>query len=253
MTIEAKDYFFGAPASVMYDGDDLGLSTEAPKITAEYTYYTPPFQGVAGEMTGMRQMTKAKITGTMRLEALSAARLERALLNSTATVGTATPTVSSGLSTTLAADAAAGATSIVLTAATNIADNKFLMVGDATPVDETEIVKVDPAWTAGTTIPLTTPLVRAHDAGDAVVMVDDAGTTIIRQRIGRVPSAAYGDLVIQGIGLDGEALVVTLFDAINEANAEFAFGEAETTGIPMSFVATVDTTDPTLIPWAIER
>jgi len=249
MTIEAKDYFFGVPASVTYDSDDLGPTTAETKVTAEYTYYTPPFQGVAGEMTGMRQMTKAKITCTTILEALSAARLQRALLNSSTTVGTAAVTSPSGLATTLTADAAAGATALVLTAATNIATGKYLKVGDAL---ETEIVKVD-TYVSGLTVNLTTPLVRAHDSGDAVVMVDDAGTTIIRQRIGRVPSAAYGDLVIEGLGLDGEALVVTLFDALNEANAEFTFGEATTTGVPLTFVATADPTDPTLIPWAIER
>jgi hypothetical protein len=249
MTVEAKDYFFGAPASVTYDNIDLGITTVEPKVTAEYTYYTPPFIGVAGEVKGMRQMTKAKITGATTLEALSAARLQRALLNSTTTVGTAAVTSPSGLATTLTADVAAGASSITLTAATNIADDVFLKIGDA---GETEIVKVG-TYVSGLTVTLTTPLVRSHDSGDAVVMVDDAGTTIIRQRIGRVPDEAYGDLVIQGIGLDGEALVITLFDAINEANAEFTFGETTTTGVPLSFIATVDVTDPTLIPWAIER
>ena len=83
--------------------------------------------------------------------------------------GTATVTTPNGLSTVLTANAAAGATSIVLLAATNIADNKYLRIGDS------EVVQVDPAWSAGTTIPLVVALRMPHAAGEAVVMVNDTG------------------------------------------------------------------------------
>ena len=79
-----------------------------------------------------------------------------------------------GVDTTLAADAVAGVVSIVLTSAAGIADNEYLRVGDT---GETEIRRVDPSWTAGTTIPLTGPLVRNHDAGDQVRQVDTAGSS----------------------------------------------------------------------------
>ena len=84
------------------------------------------------------------------------------------------PETGGGVNTTLAADAAAGATSIVLASATGIADGIFLRIGDT---GETEIRVVDASWTSGTTIPLTAPLVRAHDSGDVVRQVDNAGSS----------------------------------------------------------------------------
>lgn len=78
---------------------------------------------------------------------------------------------SSPVTTTLASAAAAGATSIELADATNIADNVYLLVDTGA---NAEIVKVDPSWTSGTTIPLHTAnnplgLRKAHDNGVAVV------------------------------------------------------------------------------------
>ena len=78
---------------------------------------------------------------------------------------------SSPVTTTLASAAAAGATSIELADATNIADNVYLLVDTGA---NAEIVKVDPTWTSGTTIPLHTAnnplgLRKAHDTGVAVV------------------------------------------------------------------------------------
>ena len=95
--------------------------------------------------------------------------LSHALSNTYSSAGTTQGT--SPVNTTLAADAAAGATSIELASATDIADNVYLLVGTGSSA---EIVKVDPSWTSGTTIPLHTSnnplgLRKAHSSGDAVV------------------------------------------------------------------------------------
>jgi hypothetical protein len=97
----------------------------------------------------------------------------RGYVMGTGTPATAAETVG-GVDTTLAADAVAGALAIVLTSAAGIADNQYLRIGDT---GETEIRRVDPSWTAGTTIPLTAPLIRNHDAGDQVRQVDTAGSS----------------------------------------------------------------------------
>jgi hypothetical protein len=78
-----------------------------------------------------------------------------------------------GADTTLAADVAAGSLTIVVASATGIADNNYLRIGD---VGEREIRRVAVGGVSGTTITLTAGLGRAHDAGDVVREVDDAGT-----------------------------------------------------------------------------
>ncbi len=77
-----------------------------------------------------------------------------------------------GADTTLAADVAAGSLTITVASATGIAANDYLRIGD---VDEREVRRVAVGGVSGTTITLTAGLGRAHDAGDQVREVDDAG------------------------------------------------------------------------------
>ena len=250
MSVATTDYLFGPPTSLTVGGTEIGPSEDPATVSITETTWGPDLQGTVSQIAGLMRVTKIKAEIKTKLNNLSLALLQVVLHKITPTVGTAAVTTPDGLSTTLTADAAAGATSIVLAAATNIADNKFLKVGDA---GETEIVKVDPSWTTGTTIPLTTPLIRAHDSGDAVVMVDDAGTTILRQRIGYIPTSDHKDVIMQAVGPDGLPYVVTLFDCLNTEGVTTAFGDATSAGTPVTFTAFADISDPTLAPYAIER
>jgi hypothetical protein len=92
-----------------------------------------------------------------------------------ASPGTAAETAG-GADTTLTADTAVGATVLAVAAATGIAAGNWLRVGDA---GETEIRQVAPAGVAGLVVTLATPLALAHDSGDAVREVDDAGTAAV--------------------------------------------------------------------------
>jgi hypothetical protein len=251
LAIVSEDVLFGPPTSLQFNGVELGASEDPAKLNITGERFEMDFQGAGGPIAGLTRLRKINATLTAKLNELSIAKLAWALQNLTATVGTAAVTSPSGLATTIAtADVAAGATSIELAAATNIADGVYLKVGDA---GETEIVQVHASWTAGTTIPLVSPLIRAHDVGDAVVMVDDAGTTILRQRVGIVPAADHHDLVMQAVGPDGDPCVVTLFDAINSADVEMTFGDNESAGTPITWKAYYDKADPTLAPYSIER
>lgn len=249
LTITSEDVLFGPPSSLKFGGVELGASEDPAKLMITVDRYSPgPFQGAGGDIVGLTRINKITAKLAVKLNELSLAKLQWALQNVTTTIGTAA-TTSPGLATTLTADAAAGATALALTASTNAATGVFLKVGD---VGETEIVQVG-TYVSGLTVNLTTPLVRAHDVGDAVVMVDDAGTTIIRQRTGMVAASEYKDVVMQAIGPDGLPTVVTLFDCLNTASVEMTFGEATSAGTPIEFEAYYAGADPTLAPYAIER
>ncbi len=95
--------------------------------------------------------------------------LSHALSSTYSSAGTTQGTTP--VNSTLNGAVAAGATSFVITDASEIADNLYLLVDTGT---NAEIVKVDPSWTSGTTIPLHTsnnPLGfrKAHANGVAVV------------------------------------------------------------------------------------
>jgi hypothetical protein len=227
----------------------LGPSDQPAKVTIKETVVGYRPMGAAADVAGLSRLNESVASATVTLNELSLAVLQMILHNITPVVGTAATTSPSGLATTLSADVALGATAIVVTAATNVATGKYLKVGDAL---ETEIVKVG-TYVSGLTLNLTTPLIRAHDAGDAVVMVDDAGTTILQQRVGMIPVASYKDFVFQAVGPDGEPAVVTIFNSLSDGTFDVSFGEASPAGTSVTFTGHVLAADPTLAPWSWER
>lgn len=248
MAITVKDYLFGPVASLTVGGVEWGGYEGSAKLTITEELQEPDLTN-AGKVKGLSRVNRIMAKIAVQLGETSMAKLQWALHNASLTVGTAAVT-GGGLATTLAADAAAGATSVVITSATGMADDLYFKAGDT---GETEIVHVDPSWASGTTIPLTTPLIRAHDAGDAFVQVDDAGTTILRQRTGRISTAQHKNVVMQAIDPAGDAYLVTLFDCLNTAGLDQEFGESGSAGTPIVFEAYTDPADPTLAPYAIER
>lgn len=78
-----------------------------------------------------------------------------------------------GADTTLTADMATGATSIAVAATAGVADGDWLRVGDT---GETEIRQVATGGVVGLAVTFTAPFAAAHDSGDQVREVDDAGT-----------------------------------------------------------------------------
>lgn len=130
---------------------------------------------------------------------------------------------------------------------------EYLKIGDS---GETEIGIVDTLGTSGsggTGITLETPLIRAHDAGDAILEVDDAGTTVLQQRIGMISEASHHDFVFQAVGPDGEPAVITIFNALSGGNLDIELGESDPAGTEVTFTGYASKTDPTLAPWSWER
>ena len=130
---------------------------------------------------------------------------------------------------------------------------EYLKIGDAAETEIGLIATVGTSGSGGTGLTLTTPLIRAHDTGDAILQVVDAGTTILRQRIGYIPTSDHKDVVMQAVGPDGSPMLVTLFDCLNTEGVTMAFGEATSAGTPVTFTAFADINDPTLAPYAMER
>lgn len=328
--IVSEDVIFGPPTSLQFNGIELGASEDPAVLNITGERFEMDFQGAGGPIAGLTRLRKIAATLTAKLNELSIAKLQWALQNVTATVGTAAATAN-GHSQTLAADAAAaqnvikfpgitlalsaalddivdtaaahgftagqrvkfesltGGTGLVvgttyyviatsltattlqvsltsggaavdfttdITAGVLIAAytaGEYLKIGDLAETEIAVIGTVGTSGAGGTGLTLTTPLIRAHDTLDAILQVVDAGTTIVRQRVGIVAAANHHNLVMQAVGPDGEPYVVTLFDAINSADVQQTFGDNESAGTPITWKAYYDKADPTLAPYAIER
>ena len=81
-----------------------------------------------------------------------------------------------GADTTLTADTAAAALTIAVASAVGIADGDWMRVGDA---GETEIRQVAVGGVVALNVTITAPLSLAHDSGDQVREVDDAGSVTV--------------------------------------------------------------------------
>lgn len=102
------------------------------------------------------------------LHTLTIKRMAAALAGAAETAG--------GADTTLTADTAVGALTIAVASAVGIADGNWLRVGDT---GETEIRQVAAGGVAGLAVTLTVGLGLAHDSGDQVREVDDAGSPVV--------------------------------------------------------------------------
>ncbi len=254
MTVNIDNFLFGPPSAQSFGGVALGQGDQDAKVMIKETKsggFRP--QGAAAPLAGTDRILESVASATVTLNDYSLANLQMLLHNVTAVVGTATVTTPLGLATTTTADAAAGATSIALTIATNVVAGKFLKYGDTTPVDESEMVQVGPGYTTGLTIPLTTPLIRAHDSGDAVVMVNDAGTTILQQRTGLISSASHKNFVFQAVGPSGVPTLVTIWSALSDGVLDITLGEKAASGTPVTFTGYSSLADPGLAPWSMEK
>ncbi len=242
-------YLFGPPTAQSFGGVALGQGDQPAKVVIKETVVNWRPLGAAAPLAGMSRVNESIASAIVTLNDYALAVLQMILHNTTAIVGTAAVTSPLGLATTLTADVAAGATSLALAASTNIVTGKYIKVGDSA---ETEMSQVA-TYTSGLTVTLTTPLIRAHDSGDAVVMVDDAGTTILQQRMGMISAASHKDFVFQAVGPDGNPALITIGNALSDGNLDVALGETTPSGTQVTFTGFADPADPTLAPWSWER
>jgi hypothetical protein len=225
-----------------------GATLTAPKVNVEASIYAPDFQGAAGLVAGAAYVTKIKAAVEFDTNELQASKLAARMPGSTSVVGTAA-TKGGGLTTTISAAVAVGATTALVVSATGLAAGAFLKFGI---VGETEVIQVAPSYTTGLSVPLVTPFTRSHRATDAVLETVDAGTTITTWRIGRVPTASFQDVILIGNGVDGRHLKVTVKSALGDGKLSIEMSDSAVAGSHVVMTGYVNGSDPTLCPVSIE-
>jgi hypothetical protein len=248
-TIDATALFFGAPASLTVDGVEVGATLTPPKVNIEATQYAPEFQGAGGPIADAVFNTKIKATVEFDINEITAAKLAISMPGSTAAVGAGGATASPGnFATTLDAAVAIGDTLLQVTATTvgavTLAPGMFIKIGT------TEFRKVK-AISAAAAVEVTEACFVAHDSGDAIVRVDDLDTTTVTWRTGRVPAASFKDVVLDGVGLDGQHLVVTVTDALSDGKLSFEMSDSAVAGSHVVMTGYYDGSDPTLCPVSV--
>jgi hypothetical protein len=154
-TITPEELYFGAPASLTFNGVECGATVDAPKVSFAVTTYTPEFQGAKGPVKGTAITTKVIPSVEFTVNQITAQKLAWAMPGSASAdsecIGV--PATGTVLSTTLAADPALGATTLDLTAVTNLTLLDFVRIGPASGLTElnSEVVQVTTVGTGGGT------------------------------------------------------------------------------------------------------
>lgn len=201
-------------------------------------------QAAHGFVAGQRVMFES-ITGGAGLAALTpyyviAANLAATTLKVSLTAG--------GAAIDFTTDITAGVLIPAYTA------GEYLKIGDAgeTEIRSIAVGGVGTSGSGGTGLTLNAALSMAHDAGDAILQVVDAGTTLLTWTPGRVPTSAYKDVVAVGPGLDGRIMTVTIFDALSTEPIEMDLDDEEMTGLALSMIGQYDQATPTVVPFSVE-
>lgn len=152
MTIDANAIWSGAPVSLTYGGVECGATVSVPKLALEVESGAPTFLNAGGPLTNTRSIRRITPSVELTVNELTATKLAWAMPGATATSSQSVGQVRAGLSTTLAADPALGATTISLTSVTTVALNDFIRIGAAgvaATEANSEVVKVTTVGTAG--------------------------------------------------------------------------------------------------------
>ena len=244
-TIDSTALFFGAPASLTVGGPEIGATLTPPKVTIEATQYAPEFQGAGGPISGAVFNTKIKAQVEFDINELTAAKLAISMPGSTASAGAGTTTVVGAYATTLDGNTIVGTTILPVAATTApIAKGMFVKIGTGADA-EFRIVK---EVITGAALEVTEALFIAHTSGDAVVRVDDLDTTTISWSTGRVPSEAFKTVVLDGVGLDGRHLVVTVANALSDGKLSVEMSDSAVAGSHVVMTGYYDGATPTLCP-----
>lgn len=245
-TIDSTALFFGAPASLTVGGPEIGATLTPPKVTIEATQYAPEFQGAGGPISGAVFNTKIKAQVEFDINELTAAKLAISLPGSTSSAGTGAASGSSdAYASTLDANTVIGTTVLPVAATTSpIAAGHFVKIGTGAAA-EFRIVK---EVITGAALEVTEALFKAHTSGDAVVRVVDLDVTTISWSTGRVPSEAFQTVVLDGIGLDGRHLVVTITSALSDGKLSVEMSDSAVAGSHVVMTGYYDGANPTLCP-----
>lgn len=247
-TIDSTALFFGAPASLTVGGDEIGATVNPPKTIVEATQYAPEFQGAGGPISGAVFNTKIKASVEFDVNELTATKLAWSLPGSGSTVGTGSAVGSTGaFTTTSTADTAIGDNLIALTSTSSpLAVGQFLKIGTAGGAEFRTVRAI-----VGLVVELTEAMTKVHASASTVLRVVDLDVTTITWSIGRVPSTSFKTVIIDGIGLDGRHLVVTVGSALSDGRLEIEMSDSAVAGSRVIMTGYYDGATPTLCPVSV--
>lgn len=261
LVIDPRQYIIGA-AEVYYRAlgsagawTSVGATVDDVVFRLTQTTFNPSenFNGVLESIREMDILAKAGAEAEFTMPEFAGDKLRLAILGAQSATSAITEAGGTPLSTTLAAAAAIGDTSIKVTAITNAAVGDYVRINVAGALAEyRRIDVVGTAGAGGTGLAFRDPLLKAHASGVAVVeTVGDGKTEITPGTTRRQPLTAYNDwaLVAQS---PTDYYELLLFNAISKTEtAEITFGDESMAAIRVSLATRRDGANLALPSWRL--
>ena len=204
MAIDANAVWSGAPVSLTFGGVECGATIAVPRLALEVEAGSPVFTNAGGPVKNTRSIRKIIPSVEVTVNEVDAVRLAWAMPGSTATSSQSVGVPVAGLTTTLAADPALGATIISLTSVTTVGVGGFIQIYPVTATEaDSEVVKVTTVGTAGGG-----NTVVENSAGGGL-LIDHASGEDVKTVIGTILAApaVAGDVNIKVDAVTGSSAV----------------------------------------------
>jgi hypothetical protein len=249
ITAQSAENIVVGAGDVYIDGVLQGATEEDNvfRITREYFSWKP--NGVRGPVKGADYVIEEIAEMEFTLPEISPYFMGL-MVPGSEMVNTAAVTTGGGGSSTLNGAVAAGATSIVITSATNFATGDYIKIAGS---GITEVR--GPITVAGTTFSFDVPLSFDHPTLAVVTEVDATGIVdrITSGEDRRLPSTAYHTYEIRIPGLDGREVRFGITDAIASESPEFTGTDAENMKPRITVQGRYDGAAPQTAPWYIDK
>jgi hypothetical protein len=230
----------------------VGATMDDAVVRVAQSWYRPDLNGMLGPVQELDYLTEQMVEAEFTMVEIAGAKLALAVPGATSTTEAVTAT-GGGLSTTLAADAAIGATNIRVAAVSGLVAGEYVRINVAGALAEyRQIDTVGTLGAGGTGLTFRDPLQKAHLSGVVVEETVGAGKTVITgSTVRRQPASAYNQWAIVGEAPGGYYELLLDSGISSTDSAEITFGDETTGGIRTTIQSRYAGATPNTPPWRL--
>lgn len=252
--VGAADLYYRA-LGVLTSWNPAGATMDDTAVRVNQAWFRPELNKQLGPVQELDYLTEQAVEIEATLVEIAGSKLALAIPGATATSTAPTDATGTPGSTTLAAAAAIGDTSIKVTAITNFSAGDMVRISAAGAAAEYRVIDVVGTLGAGGTgLQFRDPLQKAHPNADPVVEQNpgaDGKTVITGSTVRRMPASAYNQWAVVGESPNGyyEFLLDSGISATDAA--EIAFGDETVGGIRTTIQSRYNGATPNTPPWRL--
>jgi hypothetical protein len=250
--VGAADIYYRA-LGVLTSWNGVGATMDDTAVRINQSWYRPDLNGMLGPVQELDYLTEQAVEAEFTMAEIAGSKLALAIPGATSAVSSVADATGTPGSTTLAAAANIGDTSIKVTAVTNFSPGDFVRISAAGAAAEyRQIDVVGTVGAGGTGLQFRDPLQKAHPNADPVVeSVADGKTVITGSTVRRMPASQYNQWAVVGQSPNGYYELLMDSGISTTDAAEVTFGDETTGGSRATIQSRYNGSQPNTPPWRL--